>query len=94
MVSHCTKFLGSFSYIMYSGEAAEALADNYKLEKVENSYFFTQKRYDDMKKAQEDILIQFFFFFFFDILYNKKLHIQFLKRPRKTNLLGLLDVLH
>jgi len=39
-------------YVMFSGDTAEKLADQYNVEKVENSYFFTQKRHDQWKKVQ------------------------------------------
>lgn len=42
---------------MYVGKGAEALAEKYNLEMVENSYFFTQKRYDDWIKARQDIFV-------------------------------------
>ncbi len=44
---------------MYSGEAAEQLADKYKCEKVERSYFDTQKRFDDWYQLVKDIIILF-----------------------------------
>ena len=53
------KSVTDYLYIMYSGEAAEALAEKYKVEKVENSYFFTQKRYDEMRRVQLDITQNF-----------------------------------
>ena len=42
---------------MFLGKGAEQLADKYNIEKVENDYFFTQKRYDDWLKARSDIFI-------------------------------------
>ena len=65
---------------MYAGEAAELLADKYNVERVENSYFFTQKRYDEMRRVQLDILVSFYhifilnhmYFFFFLIFTQQK----------------------
>lgn len=50
---------------MYSGDAAENLADKYKVERVENNYFDTQKRFEELKRVQLDI--SFFYLFFFSL---------------------------
>lgn len=44
---------------MFLGSGAEVLADKYNIEKVENDYFYTQKRYDDWVKARTTGIFHF-----------------------------------
>lgn len=41
-------------HVMMAGEGAEAFADNFDLERVENEYFHTERRLQDAQRARED----------------------------------------
>jgi beta-aspartyl-peptidase (threonine type) len=52
-ISLARKVMEESKHVFFSGEGAEAFADETDLERVDPAYFFTQRRYDQLQAARE-----------------------------------------